>query len=130
MDQAQAVGGSGAQVTFGTERFDSGGVFAASVWTCPTTGYYQFFVHLTFEPGAAAVLELHLYLNGGPGVGTAVASDSSTSATQPCTLQVNTGPLSLTAGDTIAVYSYQAAGAACVIVGDINATYISGMRVA
>lgn len=131
VNQAQVVGGVGAQVTFDTERFDSGAAYnpATSTWTAPATGYYEFVVQLGISPGAASSFHLQLWKNGAPGVGTLIA-DVDSALAPPFTIQLFTGVLSLTAGDTLTVYSSQASGAADVIIGLVASTWWAGWRVA
>lgn len=124
VNQAMVVGGD-IGVNFLTERFDPSGVFAASTWTCPTTGFYQFEVRLLWDtdPGT---LSFSLYLNGGPGFGTVLIPGTVTARVG----LLYSGVVSMTAGDFVQVYATQASGAGATILGTVTSTWISGMRIA
>lgn len=131
-NQIQTVGGLGMQVTFGTEQFDSSGVWnnATSIFAAPATGIYEFTVQLLTVPNATPTADyfaLSLYKNGVTLVAQAVHSADSA---VPVSRLLCSGPIALNATDTIQVFSYQNSGNADNINGAATGTWISGVRLA
>lgn len=127
----QAIGGINTQITFGTEAFDASGVWNAgtSIFTAPSTGKYRFNLAIFWTIAVAvSPFTVALYKNGGPGVGTLVASDTVERVGSVLTNNLDR-ILDLTAADTIAAYVTDMGGGTETINGTAARTWIEGYRI-
>lgn len=127
----QAIAAINTQITFGTESFDASGVWnsGTSVFTAPSTGKYRFNLAIYWSTVSAnSPFTVALYKNGGPGVGTLVASDTVERVGSVLTNTLDR-ILELTAADTIAAYVTDMGGGTGTINGTAAQTWIEGYRI-
>ena len=119
-------------IVLGTELFDVGGNFASNTFTAPVTGYYLFFGSVGFKNIIAqTVYHSRFYKNGD----TEVAENSGGSGnwtgvmlTTGIIIPVISGPLYLTAGNTIVLQGYVDCGVNTVDIDpNISYTFFKGV---
>lgn len=102
---------AGAQVVFGTIRFNNGSAFAANVFTAPATGVYQFNVGVT-STSTPTGDEFYMRINGAANASAPGAFFvSSTALSGGADTKIISVVISLTSGNTVDVFYQNMDGA-------------------
>jgi len=126
----QTIGtGSATKVTWGTEEFDVGGVFASDKFTCDVAGKYHFYFCLKYTASALYDNEVRLYKNGSVFryANYFIAYDSGANTGRP-SMQLE-ATLDLAVNDYIEVYVHQESGGNLDIDGATTASWFTGYRI-
>ena len=116
------------KVTWPTEEWDTGDVFASDRFTCDTPGKYHFYTAVSFTALALHDHELRLYKNGSLFRYTNyfIAYDAGANTGKP-TMQLEAN-LDLSVGDYVEVYVHQESGTD-TINGATTSTWFTGYRI-
>jgi len=128
-NQTGVVSGTLTPVTWPTEEWDTGDVFASDKFTCNLAGKYHFYFALKLTGNVLYDNAVWLYKNGS-GVRYAnyfIAYDSGANTGVP-TMQMETN-LDLSVSDYIEVYVHQESGGDQVVDGAVIATWFTGYRI-
>ena len=128
-NQTGVVSGTLTKVTWPTEEWDTGSVFASDKFTCDVAGKYHFYFALKLTGNVLYDNAVWLYKNGS-GVRYAnyfIAYDSGANTGVP-TMQMETN-LDLSVSDYIEVYVHQESGGDQVVDGAVIATWFTGYRI-
>jgi len=128
-NQTGVVSGTLTKVTWPTEEWDTGSVFASDKFTCDVAGKYHFYFALKLTGNVLYDNAVWLYKNGS-GVRYAnyfIAYDSGANTGVP-TMQMETN-LDLSVDDYIEVYVHQESGGDQVVDGAVIATWFTGYRI-
>ena len=127
----QTIGtGSATKVTWSTEEYDVGGVFASNKFTCDVAGKYHFYFCLKYTASALYDNEVRLYKNGSlvRFANYFIAYDSGANTGRP-SMQLE-ATLDLAVSDYIEVYVHQESGGDLDIDGATTASWFTGYKIA
>jgi len=122
--------GSPEKVTWSTEEFDVGGVFASDRFTCDVAGKYHFYFCLKYTASALYDNEVRLYKNGSlfRYANYFIAYDSGANTGRP-SMQLE-ATLDLAVNDYIEVWVHQESGGDLDIDGATTSTWFTGYKIA
>ena len=128
-NQTGVVSGTQTKVTWPTEEWDTGGVFASDKFTCDVAGKYHFYFALKLTGNVLYDNAVSLYKNGSTVryANYFIAYDSGANTGVP-TMQMEAN-LDLSVSDYIEVYVHQESGGDQVVDGSTTATWFSGYRI-
>ena len=117
------------KVTWPTEEWDTGGVFASDKFTCNVAGKYHFYFAVVMTGNVLYDNAVHLYKNGSTVryANYFIAYDSGANTGVP-TMQLEAN-LDLSVSDYIEVYVHQESGGDQVVNGATTATWFTGYRI-
>jgi len=127
----QTIGtGSPEKVTWSTEEFDVGGVFASDRFTCDVAGKYHFYFCLKYTASALYDNEVRLNKNGSlfRYANYFIAYDSGANTGRP-SMQLE-ATLDLAVNDYIEVWVHQESGGDLDIDGATTASWFTGYKIA
>ena len=127
----QTIGtGSATKVTWSTEEYDVGGVFASNKFTCDVAGKYHFYFCLKYTASALYDNEVSLYKNGSKirYANYFIAYDSGANTGRP-SMQLE-ATFDLAVSDYIEVYVHQESGGDLDIDGVTTASWFTGYKIA
>ena len=127
----QTIGtGSATKVTWSTEEYDVGGVFASDKFTCDVAGKYHFYFCLKYTASALYDNEVRLYKNGSlvRYANYFIAYDSGANTGRP-SMQLE-ATLDLAVSDYIEVFVHQESGGDLDIDGATTASWFTGYKIA
>ena len=127
----QTIGtGSATQVTWPTEEYDVGGVFASDKFTCDVAGKYHFYFCLKYTASALYDNEVRLYKNGSlvRYANYFIAYDSGANTGRP-SMQLE-ATLDLAVSDYVEVFVHQESGGDLDIDGAITSSWFTGYKIA
>ena len=127
----QTIGTSSqTKVTWSTEEYDVGGVFASNKFTCDVAGKYHFYFCLKYTASALYDNEVRLYKNGSlvRFANYFIAYDSGANTGRP-SMQLE-ATLDLAVSDYIEVYVHQESGGDLDIDGATTASWFTGYKIA
>ena len=127
----QTIGtGSPTKVTWSTEEYDVGGVFASDKFTCDVAGKYHFYFCLKYTASALYDNEVRLYKNGSlvRYANYFIAYDSGANTGRP-SMQLE-ATLDLAVNDYVEVFVNQESGGDLDIDGATTATWFTGYKIA
>ena len=129
-DQTGVATGTLTKVTWPTEEFDVGGVFASDKFTCDLAGKYHFYFALKLTGNVLYDNAVHLYKNGSTirYANYFIAYDSGANTGVP-TMQMEAA-LDLSVDDYIEVYVHQESGGDQTVDGATTATWFTGHKIA
>ena len=122
--------GSATKVTWSTEEYDVGGVFASDKFTCDVAGKYHFYFCLKYTASALYDNEVRLYKNGSlvRYANYFIAYDSGANTGRP-SMQLE-ATLDLAASDYVEVFVHQESGGDLDIDGATTASWFTGHKIA
>jgi len=128
-NQTGVVTGTLTKVTWPTEDWDTGGVFASDKFTCDVAGKYHFYFALKLTGNVLYDNMVALYKNGSlvRYANYFIAYDSGANTGVP-TMQMEAS-LDLSVSDYIEVYVHQESGGDQVVDGTATATWFNGHRI-
>jgi len=128
-NQTGVVSGTQTKVTWPTEEWDTGGVFASDKFTCDLAGKYHFYFALKLTGNVLYDNAVSLYKNGSVVryANYFIAYDSGANTGVP-TMQMEAS-LDLSVSDYIEVYVHQESGGDQVVDGTATATWFNGYRI-
>jgi len=128
-NQTGVVSGTRTKVTWPTEEWDTGGVFASDKFTCDVAGKYHFYFALKLTGNVLYDNEVSLFKNGTifRYANYFIAYDSGANTGVP-TMQMEAS-LDLSVSDYIEVYVHQESGGDQVVDGTALATWFNGHRI-
>jgi len=127
----QTIGtGSPTKVTWSTEEFDVGGVFASDKFTCDVAGKYHFYFCLKYTASALYDNEVRINKNGSlfRYANYFIAYDSGANTGRP-SMQLE-ATLDLAVSDYIEVFVHQESGGDLDIDGATTASWFTGYKIA
>ena len=129
-NQTGVVSGTATKVTWSTEEFDVGGVFASDKFTCDVAGKYHFYFALKLTGNVLYDNAVYLYKNGSSVkyANYFIAYDSGANTGVP-TMQLE-ATLDLAVSDYVEVYVHQESSSDQTIDGGTSATWFTGYKVA
>ncbi len=118
------------KVTWSTEEFDVGGVFASDKFTCDVAGKYHFYSAVKFTASALYDNAIWFYKNGSSfrHANYFIAYDGGANTGRP-TMQLE-ATLDLAVNDYIEVYIHQESGGSLDVDGATNASWFTGYKIA
>ena len=128
-NQAGVATATATKVTWPTEEWDTGGVFASDKFTCNVAGKYHFYTAIKFTTSALYDNELRLSKNGSTEkyANYFIAYDAGANTGQP-TMQLEAS-LDLSVSDYIEVYVHQESGGDLIIDGTATTSWFTGYRI-
>ena len=122
--------GSPEKVTWSTEEFDVGGVFASDKFTCDVAGKYHFYFCLKYTASALYDNEVRLNKNGSlvRYANYFIAYDSGANTGRP-SMQLE-ATLDLAVSDYVEVFVHQESGGDLDIDGATTSTWFTGYKIA
>jgi len=128
-NQTGVASGTQTKVTWPTEEWDTGGVFASDKFTCDLAGKYHFYFALKLTGNVLYDNAVTLYKNGSSVryANYFIAYDSGANTGVP-TMQLEAN-LDLSVSDYIEVYVHQESGGDQVVDGATTATWFNGYRI-
>ena len=128
-NQTGVATGTQTKVTWPTEEWDTGGVFASDKFTCDLAGKYHFYFALKLTGNVLYDNAVSLYKNGSTVryANYFIAYDSGANTGVP-TMQMEAN-LDLSVSDYIEVYVHQESGGDQTVDGSTTATWFSGYRI-
>ena len=128
-NQTGVVTGTQTKVTWPTEEWDTGGVFASDKFTCDLAGKYHFYFALKLTGNVLYDNAVSLYKNGSSVryANYFIAYDSGANTGVP-TMQLEAN-LDLSVSDYIEVFVHQESGGDQVVDGGTTATWFNGYRI-
>lgn len=117
------------KVTWGTEEFDVGGVFASDKFTCDVAGKYHFYAAVKYTSSALYDNVIWFYKNGSQfrHANYFIAYDSGANTGRP-TMQLEAN-LDLAVNDYIEVFVHQESGGTLDVDGSTQASWFTGYRI-
>ena len=127
-DQTIATG-TATKVTWPTEEWDTGSVFASDKFTCDVAGKYHFYTAIKYTGLAVYDNELRIYKNGSTAryANYFISYDAGENTGKP-TMQMEVA-LDLSVSDYVEVYAHQESGGNLDIDGATNASWFTGHRI-
>ena len=129
-NQGSVATGTLTKVTWSTEEFDVGGVFASDKFTCDVAGKYHFYFALKLTGNVLYDNAVHLYKNGSSFkyANYFIAYDSGANTGVP-TMQLEAN-LDLAVNDYVEVFVHQESSSNQTVDGATTATWFTGYKIA
>lgn len=121
--QSLTSGAAAAEVTFASESFDDGGVFASNTFTAPIAGVYTLNASIRFNSATLSEGRVYFYKNG---AADQIGAAALTSAVNGSYVLTVSQVYKLAASDTIKIYAYVVGGTPTISGSGVSSSVFSG----